>query len=888
LREINFGFTGAIGFGSDTLAYSYGARRGTAVVNPGGGPFRVVPVLLPCDEAAGSQNYQVRLIKTSYQATFTPEPVKHWTIHLIAQSHVDIGYTDYAGKVSEVYNKNFAYANDLARKTSHYSDGSGFRWNAEVLWPVDTYLSQASPEQVKEFREAVKNGWINLDAAYGSINTSLCNGEQLLRLFEYGDSLEKLLDVNLIATQQVDVPGASWGIVEAMSQSGVKFFLNLPNYMDDNYLENRPFFWESPSGKSRILHFQTYYYNLGYHLKGRYIPNYLQGNTDPVYKENPDDYFLDPFIFSFLDQLKEQGYVYRQLPLAWTMTDNAALDPDLPEVVRRWNQKYLNPRVLISSAADFYHDFIRENESKVPVMAGDYTESWTDGVASGSMETRANRSSQEDILRLEALGAITGRGDISPATISAIWKRILLFTEHTWGSYKSSTDFDDPYVFGQWVEKAAHAWSARSSLDSLLGTFSRRDLPKPADAVKVNAVNTLSWAREATIELEGIPMEQIYLTDKENNSIPAQKTGPGRFLFRADRIEPYSSASYRVHPGQAAAGTSLQVEPARIVSRFYSIQRFGNDSLVVFAGDKKKKVFSVDQSFVCLVKGQGSAADTLQGRITGIRAGERGPLRASFTASVELPGTRDFNITLALEEESDQVEVTISLDKQRVMEKEKISFLFGVEIPESRILYEIPWGYADPDRDLLRGSNRKYFTVQRFIDLSNTREGITLIPMDAPIIQLKRNPQSVKTIVESVVIDNGWHTNFPATQSGPMEFRYLVRHHGTFDREKVTRWSIEQFQPVVTLFNTQDPIILPWSHLDLGSALATSFRRDPSDGSYLLRLFNTGTKTTQVRIELLTPYRLYRKSTEHGQEELTGATLELVPLEVVTLSLKSN
>jgi len=389
-REVDFGFTDAIGFGTDTLAYSYGPYLGAAVVNPGGGPIRMFPLLLPYDEGAIHQSYHIRLKNTPYQQTIVTEPVRHWTIHLIAQSHVDIGYTDYADKVSGVYNKNFAYAIDLARKTRDYPKGSGFRWNAEVLWPVDVYLGQATSEQARNFREAVKNGWINLDAAYGSINTSLCNGEQLLRLFEYGDSLEKLLDVNLIATQQVDVPGASWGIVEAMSQSGVKFFLNLPNYMDDNYLENRPFFWESPSGKSRILHFQTYYYNLGYHLKGRYIPNYLQGNTDPVYQENPDDYFLDPFIFSFLDQLKGQGYAYRQLPLAWTMTDNAALDPDLPEVVRRWNQNYLNPKVLISSAADFYHDFIAENESIVPVLAGDYTESWTDGVASGSIRVNGD------------------------------------------------------------------------------------------------------------------------------------------------------------------------------------------------------------------------------------------------------------------------------------------------------------------------------------------------------------------------------------------------------------------------------------------------------------------------------------------------------------------
>ena len=69
--------------------------------------------------------------------------------------------------------------------------GARFKWNVEVLWAADSYLKQASPEKQQEFIDAVKKGWIGLDALYGNELTALCRPEELVRLVDYAGQVSR-------------------------------------------------------------------------------------------------------------------------------------------------------------------------------------------------------------------------------------------------------------------------------------------------------------------------------------------------------------------------------------------------------------------------------------------------------------------------------------------------------------------------------------------------------------------------------------------------------------------------------------------------------------------------------------------------------------------------
>ena len=81
---------------------------------------------------------------------------------------------------------------DAARKSATNPPGSRFKWNVEVLWAVDSYLKQATPEKRQQFIDAVKAGQVGLQALYGNELTGLCRPEELLRLLSFAQKLSQL------------------------------------------------------------------------------------------------------------------------------------------------------------------------------------------------------------------------------------------------------------------------------------------------------------------------------------------------------------------------------------------------------------------------------------------------------------------------------------------------------------------------------------------------------------------------------------------------------------------------------------------------------------------------------------------------------------------------
>ncbi len=77
----------------------------------------------------------------------TLKPVRKWVVYLLPHSHVDIGYTQLQADVEKKQWPNIDMALDLIRKTADYPPEARFKWNAEVLWAMDSYLRKAPPEK---------------------------------------------------------------------------------------------------------------------------------------------------------------------------------------------------------------------------------------------------------------------------------------------------------------------------------------------------------------------------------------------------------------------------------------------------------------------------------------------------------------------------------------------------------------------------------------------------------------------------------------------------------------------------------------------------------------------------------------------------------------------
>ena len=302
-------------------------------------------------------------------------PVRKWVVYLLPHSHVDIGYTHVQTDVERAQWRYLETAIDTARKTAGNPPGARFKWNVEVLWAVDGYLKQATPEKQKEFMDAVKAGWVGLDALYGNELTGLCRPEELLRLTGYAMKLSQRTGVPIESAMITDVPGYTWGIVPAFAHSGVKYWSIGPNGGDRightiAAWGDKPFWWIGPNGRDKVLVWMT---GTGYYQVFQ-SPRKLQ---------------------EYLTQLEQKGYPYDMVHVRHCLGDNGAPDVNFADTVKKWNESHAYPKLVIATTAEMFRDFEQRYGEKLPSAKGDFTPYWEDGAASSARETALNRAAAE-------------------------------------------------------------------------------------------------------------------------------------------------------------------------------------------------------------------------------------------------------------------------------------------------------------------------------------------------------------------------------------------------------------------------------------------------------------------------------------------------------------
>lgn len=488
-------------------------------------------------------NARILADSASVERTF----VRPMTVYILPHSHVDIGYTERQTVVEKKQIQNILTALDLIDKTKDYPEGSRFRWNSEVLWAVDSFLKTASPADVTRFENAVRSGAISIDALYGNELTGCCRPEELVHLVKFSQTLSTRLGVSVDSAMISDVPGYTWGLVPIFAQAGVRYFSFSPNAssrigsLNANHTD-KPFYWLAPDGNHKILSWMNHQgYAVGF-----------------IYGED-----LLRYIPQALAELEERGFPYDITYIRWAVGgDNGHPDATLSDVVRDWNAGHASPRLVIATTSEAFSAFEAKYADQIPVVRGDLTGYWEDGVGSSAAETAAVRDSAEKLAQLEAILAIRGNAQIdqnsaqNPAvaqisnvsSFTGIWRDILLYNEHTWGAHNSVSQPDEPFVRDQWAYKKAFADQAAANTDRWISCLIHGK-PISMEQEKVNEgeaeseseakwpdsnrppaltiYNTASWERGDWLTFtDGIPrqlFEKYTLVDGSNRKILSQE-----------------------------------------------------------------------------------------------------------------------------------------------------------------------------------------------------------------------------------------------------------------------------------------------------------------------------------------------------------------------------
>ena len=849
--------------------------------------------------------------------------MRYWTVFLYPHSHVDIGYTAPQKIIEFIHKRNIDEGIKLAEATKGYPLGSRYRWNPEITWPLER-LWQTQPEQRPRVLQAIRDGRLCVDASYLNLNTSVCSDEELFHAFRFSRELQKLTGVPMDTLQQMDVPGFSWGLVPVMAQEGVRYIMAWPNSdragNAHNGIDQRPFWWVGPDGKSKVLFLQPGGYgNSGSMGKGGSTgrPWFGQRDADKI----PAVIKTGSANVDFTGQLagmENAKHPYDFLVLSWCLWDNCPLDADVPDAVKAWNEQYAYPHLVIAGGHEIMSSIERKYGDQLPVVRGDYTEYWTDGLGSAARLTASNRNAKERLTQAETLWTMLHPGKSAPrCEFDEAWRCIALGSEHTWCSENPTEPFFQENI---WKAKQDFFRQANDRTQDLFDEAMAPATDKSNGALGppegpanggVAVFNTHCWKHGGLVTLakaESTPGDRV--TDELGKDVPAQRLTSGELVFLASDVPALGSRHFRVvkdkcplPAGCKLNGTMLENEHLRVTLD----PATGNITELVNLATKRNfsdiKVNGGLNAFRWLPANRDEPKADTDIAITTV---ESGPVLVELRVTSKATGCRSLSRSVRLVADQPWVEITNVVDKLPLGAKDGIHFGFGFDIPQGRTRVDIPWGVMEMEKDQWPQANRNWIAMQRWLDISNENDGVTWCSLDTSLFEYgtmtaniamgwgsngpwlrKLEPSST---VYSWAMNNHWHTNFPLTQDGPVTFRYRILPHGTYDAASANRFGLEQAQVLAHVAANVDPKLKPLVAIDNNRVCVTILKPSADGRSAIIRLRSLSDKSELVRIAFPggAPKSLHVCAREETPGEPAGATVSLLPYGLLTLRVEFN
>ena len=363
---------------------------------------------------------------------------RKWELHIIHQTHLDIGYTHKQEEVLELQVQSLKDSLKYIEETKDYPEEARFKFHPEGMWAVEEFMKTATETEKTTFLQAARTRDIHLDALYAQAMTGMYSDEELFELMGAAVRFGRKYGITIDSAMQSDVPGYTWGLIPVLAKNGVKYMTMAPNpgHRVGRVFEwgDKPFYWVSPSGKEKVLCWII-------------STSYNMFHFQPIGYEIPEERF-----FGILADFEAKDFPYSIAQFRYCIEkDNGRPNRVISDQVKAWNEKYIYPKLILSRNSDVMRELENRYGSQIPTLHGDYTPYWEDGAASTSAATYINRHSKRKLPVLEMLVAVNNPQKY-PAMLEvydSAWTDIIMYDEHTWGAYNSISEPDSEFVVHQ-------------------------------------------------------------------------------------------------------------------------------------------------------------------------------------------------------------------------------------------------------------------------------------------------------------------------------------------------------------------------------------------------------------------------------------------------------
>ena len=375
---------------------------------------------------------------------------------------------------------------------------------------------------------------------------------------------------------------------------------------------------------------------------------------------------------------------------------------------------------------------------------------------------------------------------------------MILYDEHTWGAHNSISQPDSDFAKGQWAIKQAFAVDAERESRKLLAAAVA---PVRQNAGKVGSVlvfNTSCWPRTDLVVLpSGAEVAGDAVRDAEGQPVASQRLAGGQLAFLAADVPPFGAKRFTIETGPAAKTGGAKAEGATLTNGRLALRVDEKTGAIASFRGRGIGAELVDRgsglglNAYRYVAGRDPKDPQPNGPVK-ITVKDPGPLVASLQIESDAPGCRRLVRELRLVDGLDHVDVLNVVDKEKVRTKEAVHFGFALNVPQGVMRMDTPLAVVRPELDQLPGACKNYFTVSRWLDVSNHDYGVTWATIDAPLVEVGRITVDVmpnfapdnwilhlkpSQTFYSYVMNNYWETNYKADQEGPTPFRYALLPH---------------------------------------------------------------------------------------------------------------
>jgi alpha-mannosidase len=690
---------------------------------------------------------------------------------VVFKTHFDLGFTALPDEVMSLYTgPMFAAMRETIHATEGEPDNLRYTWTLPA-WPLAQLLHDPGlPAATREgARTLVEQGRLVWHAWPFTTHTAFCGLEDLVRGLHVARGLSDEFGRSPCAAKQTDVPGHTWIFPSLLVRAGVRFLHLGCNAGSHAPHVPRLFWWEGPDG-SRLL---TFYSVGGY-------------GTSPL---PPDDWPHDTW-----------------LALQHTVDNHGPHTPeDLKRIREEIEEKAPGAEILFGELHDFA-DALLGNPRQLdalPVVAYDLADTWVHGVGTMPREVSRVRALRQRIVALEAravmhdLGRIEGTPDFATARriaphIRAAYEQLMLFGEHTWGLDVKSTikrEFDDfvaaretePYkrLESSWVAKAAYVERAESALKEAL-----REFPEAADPERAAPTpQGRSERGERALENRWLRLE----VDPASGGITSlfDKRTKREWVDRGAG-EPFGGYRYDLYSAADIA------EFLRAYGRLFQdwfLHDFGKPGYP----EETPHVTTYARDFTL----------SREGSTLHLRGGRLSPSDALIPA-------QRVDITIDLPEGAPYIDLTYRIKgKAATPMTESAVVAFPLDLPKAAYRLGQVGSVIDPLRDIAAGANHHLWCVDGWVDASDDRVGLAVIPLDMPLVSIgdkgiyrfSTERTSMLPQIYAHLFNTQWGTNFPQWHEGDFTFRVrLAPHAGDWRSGEVWRTALDAQRALVGPF----------------------------------------------------------------------------------------